>query len=96
VIAAKCSTSNSTIPYQNRGIKLAAIPFYDIGQGRSVGVQPITLSDAGLAARLNWRSLQFDISKAVRLSYPRNQIPGGGSLQDRGIYFQLQYTVFSN
>jgi hemolysin activation/secretion protein len=81
---------------QNRGIKIAAIPFYDIGQGRSVGVQPITVSDAGLAARLNWRSLQFDISKAVRLSYPRNQIPGGGSLQDRGIYFQLQYTVFSN
>jgi hemolysin activation/secretion protein len=81
---------------QPRGIKLAAIPFYDIGQGRSVGVQPVTLSAAGLAARLNWRSLQFDLSKAVRLSYPRDQIPGGGSLQDRGIYFQLQYTVFSD
>ena len=81
---------------QRRGIKLAAIPFYDIGQGRSVGVAPVTLSAAGLAARLNWRSFQLDVSKAARLTYPRDQIPGGGSLQDRGIYFQLQYTVFSN
>ena len=81
---------------KGRAINVTMIPFYDIGQGHSVGTAPVTLAATGLAARISWRTLQLDVSKAIRLTYPRNQIPGGGNLQDRGIYFQLQYTISSN
>lgn len=80
---------------QHTGLDLAMIPFYDIGHGTTVGQGSATLSSVGLAGQLHWRGLQLDLSKAYRLVYPEAIVSGRGNLQDRGIYFQLQYTVLS-
>jgi hemolysin activation/secretion protein len=75
------------------GWDLALIPFYDAGHGRSVGQPYVTLTSAGLAAQMHWHGLQLDVSKGYRLSYPNALVTGRGNLQDRGVYFQLLYTV---
>jgi hemolysin activation/secretion protein len=72
---------------------LALVPFYDIGRGRDKGANFETLSDAGLAGQIHWFGAELDISKAVRLSYPRAFVTTRGNLQDRGVYFQLRYTL---
>lgn len=78
------------------GVEMSVIPFTDVGHGKVIGQGSATLSSLGLGTQLRWRGLQFDVSKAYRLSYPDALVTGHGNLQDRGIYFQLQYTVFAN
>lgn len=77
-------------------LEVSLIPFYDIGHGRDLGQSGLTLSALGLAAQLHWQGLQFDLSKGYRLVYPAALVTGRGNLQDRGIYFQLQYTVLAH
>jgi hemolysin activation/secretion protein len=78
------------------GVDLSLIPFADAGHGKVIGQGSATLSSLGLGAEVRWHGLQFDVSKAYRLSYPDSLVTGHGNLQDRGVYFQLQYTVFAN
>ncbi len=78
------------------GVGVSLIPFSDVGHGRIIGQGSATLSSLGLGAEALWHGVQFDVSKAYRLDYPSSLVAGHGNLQDRGIYFQLQYTVFAN
>jgi hemolysin activation/secretion protein len=68
-------------------------PFYDYGRGRDEGSSYQSLSALGVAAQVHWYGAEFDISKAARLVYPHDLVTGRGNLQDRGVYFQLRYTV---
>lgn len=72
---------------------VALVPFYDVGRGANKGAAAQTLSDAGVQGQIHWHALEFDLSKAWRLSYPQALVSGRGNLQDRGVYFQLRYTV---
>ena len=52
------------------------------------------LASYGIAARLRWKGLQLDFSKAWRLQHPAILDQLHGNLQDRGINFQLTYSFF--
>jgi hemolysin activation/secretion protein len=78
-------------PVLHDEFKLALIPFYDIGKGQNQGDVATTISAAGLEARGQWRHVSLDISAAKKLSYPDSVTSPGGSLQEKGIYFQLAY-----
>jgi hemolysin activation/secretion protein len=80
---------------ERQALEISLIPFYDIGHGRDIGQPGVTLSSVGLATQVHWHALQLDLSKGYRLVYPSSLVTGRGNLQDRGIYFQLQYTVVS-
>ena len=76
------------------GVGLWLIPFYDWGRGRNQNANPIILSSYGLAARVNWKGLEVDVSKAWRLIHPAILNTLHGNAQDRGINFQVTYAFF--
>ncbi|WP_418316513.1 ShlB/FhaC/HecB family hemolysin secretion/activation protein [Piscinibacter sakaiensis] len=73
------------------GLRLALVPFYDIGRGRNHGQTGTTLRSVGLATRLRWKALSVDLVLARRIDAPalaRNQ---GSNLQDDGVHLQLSW-----
>ena len=78
-------------PLTHNEIKTTLIPFYDIGQGQNVGDVSTTISSVGIATKTQWRHFNLDLAIAHKLSYPDSIIPNGGSLQEKGVHFQLSY-----
>jgi hemolysin activation/secretion protein len=76
------------------GVGVWLIPFFDWGKGRNQGEPGTILSSYGLAARVNWKGVQLDVSKAWRLIHPAILNSLHGTAQDRGVNFQLTYTFF--
>lgn len=79
-------------PIVHNECKVSLIPFYGIGQGQNVGEAATTISSVGLATRSQWRHFNLDLAIAKKLSYPSAIIPNGGSLQEKGVHFQLSYS----
>lgn len=53
-----------------------------------------TLSSMGIAARFGWGHLRAELAVAKRLQHPSAIDSQHGTLQDRGIHFQVSYAVF--
>jgi hemolysin activation/secretion protein len=78
------------------GVGVSLIPFYDWGRGRNQHAEATTLSSCGLAARVNWKGIKLDVSKAWRLIHPAILDSLHGTAQDRGVNFQVTYAFFGN
>ncbi len=78
------------------GVGVSLIPFYDWGRGRKQNTKATILSSCGLAARVNWKGIKVDVSKAWRLIHPAILDGLHGTAQDRGISFQVTYAFFGN
>jgi hemolysin activation/secretion protein len=76
------------------GVGLSAFPFFDWGKGKNQGESATILSSYGLGARLKWKGVQIDVSKAWRLIHPGILDSLSGNLQDRGINFQVTCSFF--
>jgi hemolysin activation/secretion protein len=76
------------------GVGASIFPFFDWGKGRNQGEAGTILSSYGLGARLNWKGVQVDVSKAWRLIHPGILDSLSGNLQDRGINFQVTCSFF--
>ena len=76
------------------GVGVSLIPFYDWGRGRNQDQNATILSSYGLAARVNWKGFQLDVSKAWRLIHPSILDSLHGTAQDRGVNFQVTYSFF--
>ncbi len=80
--------------HQGKELNLALIPFYDWGHGRNFGNSAVTLSSAGLAARVGWQKFSLDLVLARRLVHPESVNRTGGTLQDHGVHCQITYNFF--
>lgn len=82
-------------PVLRNEIKLALIPFYDVGKGQNQnqgqGNVASTISSAGLEARGQFCHVSLDVSVAAKLTRPDSVTSSGASLQEKGFYFQLAY-----
>jgi len=76
------------------GVGAVLFPFFDWGKGRNQGESGTILSSYGLGARLNWRGVQIDVSKAWRLIHPAILDSLHGTAQDRGVNFQVTCSFF--
>jgi len=76
------------------GLHLMLIPFFDYARAKNLDESADTLSSIGIASRFQWRGLSLDVAVAKRLSYPNSINKNGGSLQDKGVHFQLAYKFF--
>lgn len=79
---------------QRHGVGVSLIPFFDWGRGRSQNTNQVILSSYGLGARVTWRGLDVQVSKAWRLIHPAILDSLHGNAQDRGINFQVIYAFF--
>jgi hemolysin activation/secretion protein len=78
-------------PLAQNEFKTSLIPFYDFGQGQNNGDVTASISSVGIAARSQWRHVNLDVAIAKKLSHPSEIVNNGGTLQDKGIHFQLSY-----
>lgn len=69
-------------------------PFVDYGRAWNTGATAAIISSFGLAARLRWQALTFDLSIARRLHHSGTVISNGSDLQEKGIQLQLSYDFF--
>ena len=69
-------------------------PFIDYGRAWNKDAAASYIASAGLAARLRWHGLTFDLSAAKRISHSSTVVTGGSNLQEKGIELQLSYTFF--
>lgn len=77
-----------------RQLNLNLKPFVDYGRAWNRAAAASYISSAGLAVRLRWQGLTFDLSVAKRLSYAGTVISNGSNLQEKGIQLQLSYAFF--
>jgi hemolysin activation/secretion protein len=75
-------------------LQLNLVPFVDSGTGQSAGAASSGLSSAGLAMRAVWGGLTLDLVLASRLQSTKAIDALNSTAQDRGIHFQLSYSVF--
>ena len=73
------------------GLRIVAVPFYDVGRGRNHGEPATTLRSAGVTTRLTWQGLSVDLTLAKRLRPPASAQGTGANLQDKGVHLQLAY-----
>lgn len=78
------------------GLDWLLIPFYDYGRGKNQNEAASMLSSTGLASRMQWKGFNLDVAIAKRLSHSAGINTSGGTLQDKGIHFQLSYKFFGN
>jgi hemolysin activation/secretion protein len=76
------------------GVGALLFPFFDWGKGKNQGESGTILSSYGLGARVNWKGLQLEVSKAWRLIHPAILDRLSGTAQDRGVNFQVTWTFF--
>lgn len=74
-----------------RGLRIVAVPFFDIGRGRNHGERATTLKSVGLSTRLAWDRLSADLTLARRLGQPAETRDQGSNLQDQGVHLQVSY-----
>ena len=77
-----------------RKLSLNLKPFYDYGRAWNTGQDASVITSLGLAARLRWQGLTFDLSLAKRLHHSGTEISSGSNLQEKGIELQLSYDFF--
>ena len=75
-------------------VQLNVVPFLDWGIGHNIGDSSTKLSSVGLAVRASWYGLTMELAVAKRLQHPRSIDALSGTLQDKGIHFQLSYSAF--
>ena len=78
-------------PLAQNEFKTNLIPFYDFGQGQNIGDVTTSISSVGIAARSQWHHFNLDVAVAKKLNHPSEIVNKGGTLQDKGIHFQLTY-----
>jgi hemolysin activation/secretion protein len=81
-------------PLLRQEVKLSLVPFADAARAGNRGEGSDILSSLGLATRLRWKALAFDLSLARRLSHPDGPAANSRTLQDRGVQAQLSYQFF--
>ena len=69
-------------------------PFIDYGRAWDKDAAASVIASAGLATRLRWQGLTFDLSLAKRIHHSRTVISKGSNLQEKGIELQLSYAYF--
>lgn len=74
-----------------RSLAWTLVPFADYGHAQNVGESGVSLGSAGLASRLQWGGLKFDLAIARKIGAPQAARSGGGNLQDRGVHLLLKY-----
>ena len=72
---------------------LNVAPFIDYGAGRNQTGTTDKLSSAGIALHSRWGQFALDLVLARPLSYSRNVTLAHGTLQDKGVHFQLSYNL---
>ncbi len=75
-------------------LSLNLIPFFDHGRAWNKDEGPAVISSVGLAARLRWQGLAFDLAAAKRQYHSATIGSGGSNLQDKGIHLQVSYNFF--
>jgi hemolysin activation/secretion protein len=78
-------------PLTQNEFKTNLIPFYDFGQGQNIGDVTTSISSVGIAARSQWHHFNLDVAVAKKLNHPSEIVNKGGTLQDKGVHFQLTY-----
>ncbi|MDB5848437.1 MAG: Hemolysin activation/secretion protein, partial [Rhodoferax sp.] len=73
------------------GLRVVAVPFYDLGRGRNHGEAATTLRSAGLTTRATWQGLSIDLTLAKRIDPPALARGLGSNLQDKGVHLQVAY-----
>jgi hypothetical protein len=68
-------------------------PFFAWGRGKNIGESGVILSSTGLALRSEWRGLIANVALAKRLIRPSSVDALSGTIQDKGIHFQLLYNL---
>ena len=69
-------------------------PFFDYGRAWNSGEDAAVITSLGVAGRLRWYGLTFDLSVAKRLHHSGTVISNGSNLQEQGIELQLSYDFF--
>ena len=77
-----------------RQLQLNLKPFVDYGRAWNSDAAASVIASAGLATRLRWQGLTFDLSLAKRIYHSRTVISNGSNLQEKGIELQLSYSFF--
>ena len=68
-------------------------PFFNVGTGRNLGESKVTLSSTGITLKSEWRGFVASLALAKRLISPSSANILSGTLQDKGIHFQLMYST---
>ena len=74
-------------------VQLGVTPFFAWGRGKNIGETGLILSSTGLALRSEWRGFIANLALAKRLIRPSSVDTLNGTIQDKGIHFQLLYNL---
>ncbi len=72
-------------------LNVSLIPFYDYGRGQNRNEAAAKLSSWGLASRVRWQGVNFDLALARQRTAPVSNPSNRRTLQDRGMHFRLSY-----
>ena len=81
---------------QNNGpseVSFKVAPFFNVGSGRNLGEPKVTLSSTGMTFKSEWKGFVANLALAKRLIAPSSTQNLSGTLQDKGIHFQLMYST---
>jgi hemolysin activation/secretion protein len=68
-------------------------PFFNVGTGRNLGESKVSLSSMGVTLKSEWKGFVASLALAKRLISPSSANILSGTLQDKGIHFQLMYST---
>ena len=77
----------------SRSAVFTVIPFADYGHGRGRNQPGTTLSSVGIAGRLAWGRLTASLTLGHKITHPAVVDAGHGTLQDRGVHFELAWKL---
>ena len=81
---------------QNNGVSEFSFkisPFFNVGTGRNLGEPKVTVSSTGITFKSEWKGFVASLALAKRLISPTSANILSGTLQDKGIHFQLMYST---
>jgi hemolysin activation/secretion protein len=68
-------------------------PFFNWGLGRNLGESKVILSSTGINLKSEWKGFIASLAIAKRLIKLPSADILNGTLQDKGVHFQLMYTT---
>jgi hemolysin activation/secretion protein len=77
----------------DQGWATTIVPFADYGRGRGRHQPATTLASAGVAGRLSWGRLSASLALAHKFTHPAVTDASHGTLQDRGVHFELAWRI---